>query len=41
LSFIPYEQAPRDKVKLPKRSNKNSYDDQAALNGRRFVPEKY
>jgi polyphosphate kinase 2 len=41
LSLIPYEQAPREKVKLPKRSDKGAYDDQAALNGRRFVPEKY
>jgi polyphosphate kinase 2 len=41
LSLIPYEQAPREKVKLPKRSDKGAYDDQATLNGRRFVPEKY
>jgi len=41
LSLIPYDQAPREKVKLPKLSNKGSYDDQATLKGRRFVPEKY
>ena len=41
LSLIPYRQAPRQKVKLPKRSTKGSYDDQASLKGRRFVPEKY
>ena len=41
LSLIPYERAPHAKVKLPKRSTKNAYDDQAALNGRHFVPEKY
>jgi polyphosphate kinase 2 (PPK2 family) len=41
LSLIPYRQAPREKVKLPKRSKKGGYDDQATLQGRRFVPEKY
>ena len=41
LSLIPYEKAPRDKVKLPKRSMKEEYDDQATLKGRTFVPERY
>jgi polyphosphate kinase len=41
LSLISYRQAPRDKVRLPKRSKKGAYDDQATLQGRRFVPEKY
>ncbi len=41
LSLIPYEDLPRDKVELPKRSNEGKYDDQATLDGRRFVPEKY
>jgi polyphosphate kinase 2 len=41
LSMIPYRKAPREKVKLPKRKNKGSYDDQAPLRGRHFVPEKY
>jgi len=41
LSLIPYRNAPREKVKLPKRSTKHAYDDQASLEGRRFVPEKY
>ena len=41
LSRIPYEQVPREKVKLPKRSSEGKYDDQASLDGRRFVPEKY
>jgi polyphosphate kinase 2 len=41
LSVIPYEKVPRDKIKLVKRSNKGAYDDQATLEGRRFVPEKY
>jgi polyphosphate kinase 2 len=41
LSLIPYERVPREKVKLPKRSTKGAYDDQASLQGRKFVPEKY
>jgi polyphosphate kinase len=41
LSMIPYRKAPREKVKLPKRKNKGSYDDQASLKGRHFVREKY
>jgi polyphosphate kinase 2 len=41
LSLIPYKKLPRKKVKLPKRSTKRAYDDQATLKGRRFVPEKY
>ena len=41
LSLIPYEEVPREKVKLPKRSSKGKYDDQASLAGRTFVPEKY
>jgi hypothetical protein len=41
LSQIPYKKVPREKIKLPKRSNKGAYDDQAALKRRRFVPEKY
>src|SRR4051812_17134601 len=41
LSLVPYRQAPREKVKLPKRSTKAAYDDVATLKGRRFVPEKY
>ncbi len=41
LSLIPYEKVPRKKVKLPKRSNKGKYDDQIALQGRKFVPEIY
>ena len=41
LSLIPYKKLPRKKVKLPKRSMKRAYDDQATLKGRQFVPEKY
>jgi len=41
LSLLRFEPVSRKKVKLPKRSMKGAYDDQAALNGRRFVPEKF
>ena len=41
LGLIPYKKAPREKVKLPKRSEKGRYNDQASLKGRHFVPEKY
>jgi polyphosphate kinase 2 (PPK2 family) len=41
LSLIPYRPVHRERVKLPKRSKKGVYDDQATLKGRRFVPEKY
>jgi polyphosphate kinase len=41
LSLIPYKKVPRAKVKLPKRSDRHRYDDQASLKGRRFVAEKY
>jgi polyphosphate kinase 2 len=41
LTLVPYQKVPREKVKLPKRSEKQAYDDQASIQDRRFVPEKY
>jgi polyphosphate kinase len=41
LKLIPYKRLPREKVKLPKRSMKHAYDDQASIARRKFVPEKY
>jgi polyphosphate kinase 2 len=41
LASIPYKKVPHAKVKLPKRSTKGKYDDQASLKGRRFVAERY
>jgi polyphosphate kinase 2 len=41
LSRIPYEDLKRDKVKLPKRSMKGEYDDQATLASRTAVTERY
>jgi len=41
LNAIPYKKVHRPKVKLPKRSDKGAYDDQASLKGRRFVKELF
>ena len=41
LSQIPYKKLPQAKVRLPNRSKKGAYDDEATLKDRRFVPEKY
>jgi polyphosphate kinase len=41
LASIPYKKVPHAKIKLPKRSMKDKYDDQASLKGRRFVAERY
>jgi polyphosphate kinase len=41
LELIPYKKVSRAKVKLPKRSDKRKYDDQASLKGKKFVAEKY
>jgi len=41
LRSIPYKKVPHTKVKLPKRSGKGRYDDQATLKGRNFVRETY
>jgi len=41
LSLIPHKKLQREKVELPQRSNKGKYDDQATLEGRRFIPERY
>lgn len=41
LSIIPYDELPRKRVKLPKRKEGSSYDDQSPLLCRKFVPEEY
>jgi polyphosphate kinase 2 len=41
LSRIPYKHIEREEVKLPKRSMKRHYDDQASLEGRYFIAERY
>jgi hypothetical protein len=41
LSLIPYKKISRPRVKIPRRSNKHAYDDEASIARRRFVPERY
>jgi polyphosphate kinase len=41
LSLVPCKKVAKDAIKLPKRSTKGAYDDQATLANRRFIPEKY
>ena len=41
LSVIPHKKLPDPKVKLPNRSSKGAYDDDASIAKRRFVRERY
>jgi polyphosphate kinase len=41
LKLIPHKKIDRPKVKLPPRSKKHEYDDEASIARRRFVPERY
>ena len=41
LSMIPHKEVSRKEVKLGKRNTKGAYDDQATLEGKRFIPEKF
>ena len=41
LSLIPHKTMKADKIRLPKRSEKNKYDDQRFIERCKFVPEKY
>jgi polyphosphate kinase 2 (PPK2 family) len=41
LSVIPYRKIGVDRVKLPKRSSKGSYNDTASIANRRFVAARY
>jgi polyphosphate kinase len=41
LELAPYKKIPSPKVKLPKRSTKGEYDDEAALQGRNFVADRF
>ena len=41
LTLIPYKKIQRPRVKVPKRSSKHAYDDEASIARRRFVPERY
>ena len=41
LKQIPYKKLEKAKIKLPNRSKKHAYDDEASLEKRKFVPEVY
>jgi polyphosphate kinase len=41
LKRIPYKRVPREKVRLPKRSDKGRYNDHDVPKGMTFVPEVY
>ena len=41
LESIPYKKLRYDKVRLPSRSNKGAYDDDASIARRKFVSERY
>jgi polyphosphate kinase 2 len=41
LSLIPYKKLPREKIKVPSRSNKGRYDDHATMKKRSFIPEVF
>ena len=41
LSLIDYEEIPEDPVHLGNRDMDDAYDDQAALEGRKFIPEPF
>jgi polyphosphate kinase 2 len=41
LKMIPHKKIDRPKVKLPKRSKKHAYDDEATIARRKFVPDVY
>jgi polyphosphate kinase len=41
LKSIPYQRVRRTKVKLPKRSDKGKYDDQATLKSRKFIADSF
>jgi polyphosphate kinase 2 (PPK2 family) len=41
LSLVPYKKMKHGKIKLPKRSKKDKYDDLATIKNRRFVEARY
>ena len=41
LSLIPYKKIDHKRVKLPKRSSRNKYDDSSPLKERKIVPERF
>jgi polyphosphate kinase 2 len=41
LDLVPHKTVHHPKVKIPDRSRKHAYDDEASISRRRFVPERY
>ena len=41
LNLVPHRRVTHPKIRLPGRSRKHAYDDEASLRNRRFVPERY
>jgi polyphosphate kinase 2 len=41
LKSIPFKRLSHDQIRLPKRSEKDRYDDQASLRGMKLVAERY
>jgi polyphosphate kinase 2 len=41
LDTIPHKRVKRPKVKLPRRSMRGAYDDDASLEGKNFVPDRF
>ena len=41
LTLVPYEKDKRKTIKVPDRSRKGAYDDQATLQSGRFVPQRF
>jgi len=41
LKLIPHKKLKHEKVKLPKRSHKGAYNDEATIARRKFVPNRY
>jgi polyphosphate kinase 2 len=41
LESIPFKRVPHDGVRLPKRSDKGRFDDQASLRGMKLVAQRY
>jgi polyphosphate kinase len=41
LEAVPHKRVQRERIRLPKRSSKGRYNDQATLGGMKFVEERY
>jgi polyphosphate kinase len=41
LHLLPHKRVPRPTVRIPNRSRKHAYNDEASIARRRFVPERY